>query len=244
MSADLSALLAALAGTPLPWLVLTLLAYLGALALYRRSGAHPLRIPVLTAVVFIVVVLIATGTPYATYRDGVSLLSLLIGPATVALAVPLYGQRARIRQMWRPLGIALLVGSTVAIASALLIAWALGGTLETLMSLAPKSATMPIALPVAERMGGLPSLAAVAVAITGIAGTILAGPVLRLLRIHDPAVRGFAVGLTAHAIGTARELQVHPTAGAFAALAMGLNGVATAVLVPVLVLCLRWLGAS
>ena len=244
MSADLSALLAALAGTPLPWLVLTLLAYLGALALYRRSGAHPLLIPVLPAVVFIVVVLMATGTPYATYRDGVSLLSLLIGPATVALAVPLYGQRARIRQMWRPLGIALLVGSTVAIASALLIAWALGGTLETLMSLAPKSATMPIALPVAERMGGLPSLAAVAVAITGIAGTILAGPVLRLLRIHDPAVRGFAVGLTAHAIGTARELQVHPTAGAFAALAMGLNGVATAVLVPVLVLCLRWLGAS
>ena len=244
MSADLSALLAALAGTPLPWLVLTLLAYLGALALYRRSGAHPLLIPVLTAVVFIVVVLMATGTPYATYRDGVSLLSLLIGPATVALAVPLYGQRARIRQMWRPLGIALLVGSTVAIASALLIAWALGGTLETLMSLAPKSATMPIALPVAERMGGLPSLAAVAVAITGIAGTILAGPVLRLLRIHDPAVRGFAVGLTAHAIGTARELQVHPTAGAFAAMAMGLNGVATAVLVPVLVLCLRWLGAS
>ena len=244
MSADLSALLAALAGTPLPWLVLTLLAYLGALALYRRSGAHPLLIPVLTAVVFIVVALMATGTPYATYRDGVSLLSLLIGPATVALAVPLYGQRARIRQMWRPLGIALLVGSTVAIASALLIAWALGGTLETLMSLAPKSATMPIALPVAERMGGLPSLAAVAVAITGIAGTILAGPVLRLLRIHDPAVRGFAVGLTAHAIGTARELQVHPTAGACAALAMGLNGVATAVLVPVLVLCLRWLGAS
>lgn len=241
MTTDLPALAAALAGTPLPWLVLTLLAYLGALALYRRSGAHPLLIPVFTAVVAIVAVLMATGTPYATYRDGVSLLSLLIGPATVALAVPLYGQRARIRQMWRPLGIALLVGSTAAIASAVLIAWALGGTLETLMSLAPKSATMPIALPVAERMGGLPSLAAVAVAITGIAGAIVAGPLLRLLRIHDPAVRGFAIGLTAHAIGTARELQVHPTAGAFAALAMGLNGVATAVLVP---LCTQWLRAS
>lgn len=241
MTTDLPALAAALAGTPLPWLVLTLLAYLGALALYRRSGAHPLLIPVFTAVVAIVAVLMATGTPYATYRDGVSLLSLLIGPATVALAVPLYGQRARIRQMWRPLGIALLVGSTAAIASAVLIAWALGGTLETLMSLAPKSATMPIALPVAERMGGLPSLAAVAVAITGIAGAIVAGPLLRLLHIHDPAVRGFAIGLTAHAIGTARELQVHPTAGAFAALAMGLNGVATAVLVP---LCTQWLRAS
>lgn len=244
MSADLPDLVATLASTPLPWLVLTLLAYLGAVAIYRRSGAHPLLIPVFTAVVVIVAVLMATGTPYATYRDGVSLLSLLIGPATVALAVPLYGQRERIRQMWRPLGIALVVGSTAAIASALLIAWALGGSLETLMSLAPKSATMPIALPVAERMGGLASLAAVAVAITGIAGAILAGSLLRLLRIHDPAVRGFAIGLTAHAIGTARELQVHPTAGAFAALAMGLNGVATALLVPLFVLCVQWLRAS
>ncbi len=230
-----------LARSPLPWLVLTLLAYAGALALYRRSGAHPLLIPVLTAVAAIVAVLLATGTPYATYRQGVELLSFLVGPATVALAVPLFAQRGRIRQLWRPLSVALLVGCTVAIASALLLAWALGGTRETLMSLAPKSATMPIALPVAERMGGLPSLAAVAVAITGIAGAVLAAPLLRLLRVQDPAVRGFAIGLTAHAIGTARELQVHPTAGAFAALAMGLNGVATAVLVPLCVAAMRWL---
>lgn len=230
-----------LARSPLPWLVLTLLAYAGALALYRRSGAHPLLIPVLTAVAAIVAVLLATGTPYATYRQGVELLSFLVGPATVALAVPLFAQRGRIRQLWRPLGVALLVGCTVAIASALLLAWALGGTRETLMSLAPKSATMPIALPVAERMGGLPSLAAVAVAITGIAGAVLAAPLLRLLRVQDPAVRGFTIGLTAHAIGTARELQVHPTAGAFAALAMGLNGVATAVLVPLCVAAMRWL---
>lgn len=230
-----------LARSPLPWLVLTLLAYAGALALYRRSGAHPLLIPVLTAVVAIVAVLLATGTPYATYRQGVELLSFLVGPATVALAVPLFAQRGRIRQLWRPLSVALLVGCTVAIASALLLAWALGGTRETLMSLAPKSATMPIALPVAERMGGLPSLAAVAVAITGIAGAVLAAPLLRLLRVQDPAARGFAIGLTAHAIGTARELQVHPTAGAFAALAMGLNGVATAVLVPLCVAAMRWL---
>jgi predicted murein hydrolase (TIGR00659 family) len=230
-----------LARSPLPWLVLTLLAYAGALALYRRSGAHPLLIPVLTAVAAIVAVLLATGTPYATYRQGVELLSFLVGPATVALAVPLFAQRGRIRQLWRPLSVALLVGCTVAIVSALLLAWALGSTRETLMSLAPKSATMPIALPVAERMGGLPSLAAVAVAITGIAGAVLAAPLLRLLRVQDPAVRGFTIGLTAHAIGTARELQVHPTAGAFAALAMGLNGVATAVLVPLCVAAMRWL---
>ena len=230
-----------LARSPLPWLVLTLLAYAAALALYRRSGAHPLLIPVLTAVAAVVAVLLATDTPYATYREGVQLLTLLVGPATVALAVPLYAQRDRIRALWRPLCVALLAGSLAAIVSALLLAWALGGSWETLMSLAPKSATMPIALPVAERMGGLPSLAAVAVAITGIAGAVMAAPLLRLLRVTDPAVRGFAIGLTAHAIGTARELQVHPTAGAFAALAMSLNGVATAVLVPLCVAAMPWL---
>ncbi|MBO9679416.1 MAG: LrgB family protein [Acidovorax sp.] len=237
----LPALAAWLLASPLPWLVLTMLAYVLTLALYRRSGAHPLLIPPLTATALVVAVLLLTGTPYATYREGVGLLSFLIGPATVALAVPLFAQRGRIRQLWRPLSVALLVGCTVAIVSALLLAWALGGTRETLMSLAPKSATMPIALPVAERMGGLPSLAAVAVAVTGIAGAVLAAPLLRLLRVQDPAVRGFAIGLTAHAIGTARELQVHPTAGAFAALAMGLNGVATAVLVPLCVAAMRWL---
>ena len=224
-----------LQGSALPWLVLTMGVYLAALALYKRSGCHPLLIPVFTAVVVIVSLLLLTGTPYATYREGTQLLSFLIGPATVALAVPLFAQRERIRQLWRPISVALLVGCTVAIVSALLLAWALGASYETLMALAPKSATMPIALPVAERIGGAPSLAAVAVAITGIAGAVLVVPLLRLLRVHDPAVRGFAIGLTAHAIGTARELQVHPTAGAFAALAMGLNGVATAVLVPVCV---------
>ncbi|MDD2712403.1 MAG: LrgB family protein [Simplicispira sp.] len=224
-----------LAQSPLPWLVLTLLAYLAGVWLFQRSGGSPLLIPVLTAVVMVVGVLWLTGTPYPVYFEGVQPLYFLIGPATVALAVPLYGQWERIRQMWRPIGIALLVGSSAAIVSALGVAWALGGSLETMMSLAPKSASMPFALPVAERLGGLASLAAVAVAITGIAGTIMARPLLNLLRVHDPAVRGFAVGLTAHAIGTAREIQDNPTAGAFAALAMGLNGIATAVLVPVLV---------
>ena len=238
----MDALTAWLAASPLSWLVLTMLAYTLTMALYRRSGAHPLLIPPLTGTALVVAVLLATGTPYATYREGTGLLTLLIGPATVALAVPLYAQRERIRALWRPLCVALLAGCVAAIVSALLIAWALGGSWETLMSLAPKSATMPIALPVAERLGGLPSLAAVAVAVTGIAGAVLAAPLLRLLRVQDPAVRGFAIGLTAHAIGTARELQVHPTAGAFAALAMSLNGVATAVLVPLCVAAMPWLG--
>ena len=231
-----------LANSSLPWLTLTVLAYLGAVWLYRRSGNSPYLIPVLPAVIVVVAVLLLTGTPYPLYFGHVEALYFLIGPATVALAVPLFGQLGRIRQMWRPLGVALVVGSSAAIVSAVLVAWALGGSLETILSLAPKSASMPFALPVAERLGGLASLAAVAVAITGILGAVVGRPVLNALGIENHAVRGFAVGLTAHAIGTARALQVSETAGAFSALAMGLNGIATAVLVPLFIALLQWLG--
>lgn len=232
MSAALLDMDIPLAHTPLPWLTLTLLAYGGALWLYRRSAQNPLLLPVLTAVAAIVLVLTFTKTPYPVYAEGNRLFSALIGPATVALAVPLWGQLDRLKQMWLPVMVALVAGSSTAIVSAVLLAWALGGSIETLMSLAPKSATMPIAMAVAEQVGGLASLAAAAVALTGIAGTMMARPLLAGLRLHDPAVCGFAVGLTTHAIGTARELQFNETAGAFAALAMGLNGVATALLVP------------
>lgn len=227
--------LAQLSSTHLPWLVLTMLVYLATMALYRRSNCHPLLIPVFPAVVIIVCILLATDTPYATYKQGVEWLNILIGPATVALAIPLYTQRARIRALWRPISVALLVGCVVALFSAMGIAWALGGSWETIISLAPKSATIPIALPMSERFGGLPSLAAVAVAVTGISGCMLAPLLMRIVRSNDPAVEGFAQGLTAHAIGTARSIQINPTAGAFAALAMGLNGVLTAVLMPLCV---------
>ena len=242
MSGAAERLAALLADSPVPWLTLTVLAYLGAVWLYYQSGSSPYLIPILPAVVVVVSVLLLTGTPYPLYFEHVEALYFLIGPATVALAVPLYGQLHRIRQMWKPLTAALLVGSSAAIVSAVLVAWVLGGSLETILSLAPKSASMPFALPVAERLGGLASLAAVAVAITGILGAVVARPLLNALGVKDQAVRGFAVGLTAHAIGTARALQVNDTAGAFAALAMGLNGVATAVLVPLFIALLQWLG--
>lgn len=223
-----------LAQSPLLWLTLTVLVYLGALALYRRSGLNPLVNPVLVSVAAIVTVLLLTRTPYPQYFEGAKFVHFLIGPATVALAIPLYHQLARLKRMAWPVGIALLSGCVTAIVSAVGIGWLLGATPETLRSLAPKSSTMPIAMGVAERIGGLPSLAAVAVAVTGISGAIMARSLFNLLKIQDPAVRGFAVGVASHAIGTARALQVHEQAGAFSALAMALNGIATALLVPLL----------
>lgn len=224
-----------LAATPLLGLTLTLLAYQGAYWLYSRSGMNPLANPVAIAVAIIVALLTLTGTPYATYFEGAQFVHFLLGPATVALAVPLYAQLPRLKRMLGPALIALLAGSITAILSAIAIGWALGGSRETLLSLAPKSVTTPIAMGIAEKIGGLPSLTAVLVVTTGILGAVMARALFNALGCHDHAIRGFAVGVAAHGIGTARAFQVSETAGAFAALAMGLNGLATALLLPLLI---------
>lgn len=231
---SLSTALDALARSPLLWMTVTLLVYLSAVWVFRRSGKNTLLIPVLTGVTVIIALLTMTGTPYPVYYEGTHFIHFFVGPVIVALAVPLYKQIARLKAIWFPVTVALIAGSSTAIVSAVLIGWALGGSMATLVSLAPKSATMPIAMALTDRFHGVVALAAVAVAITGIAGTIMARPLLNLIRVHDPAVRGFSLGLTAHAIGVSRALQHSETAGAFSALAMALNGVATALLVPLL----------
>lgn len=231
-------LLALAAASSVFWLAVTLAAYLAGLWLYQRSGGSPFLLPVITAVVVIVTLLLLTGVPYADYAAHARPLIFLIGPATVALAVPLHGQMARIRAVWRPVCLALLAGSLTAIVSAFGIAWLLGAELRTLLSLGSKSATMPVAMDVTALAGGLPSLTSVAVALTGISGAMLAGGLCRVMRIQDAATRGFALGVTAHAIGVARGFQDDETTGAFAALGMGLNAIATAILVPVVLLAL------
>lgn len=223
-----------LAASPLLGLTVTLLAYQAGVWLHRRSGMHPLANPVLLAVMALIGVLTWAGVPYERYFEGAQFVHFLLGPATVALAVPLHANWARVKSMAGPILVALLVGSVTASLSAVIIAHLLGASPATLFSLAPKSVTTPIAMGIAERVGGLPSLTAVLVIATGIVGAVLARPLFDLMGIRDLAVRGFAVGLASHGIGTARAFQVSPTAGAFAALAMGLNGVVTAVLVPVL----------
>ncbi|CAM5353957.1 LrgB family protein [Eoetvoesiella caeni] len=224
----------ALSVTPVLWLTFTLMAYIAALWLYRRCDSNPLLLPVLTAVIVVVGALLLTGTPYPVYEQGTELLIFFIGPATVALAVPLYGQLPQLKRMWKPVCVALLAGSVTAIVSSVGIAWVLGASLETMLSLAPKSATTPIAMEVTRVVGGLPSFATVAVAITGISGAIMTSWLLALVGIKDPVVKGFTLGLTAHAIGTARAFQFGERAGASSALAMSLNGILTAILVPIL----------
>lgn len=221
-----------LSATPLVWLTLTLIAYQIAFAAYRRSGWNPAVNPVALAVTLIVSLLLATGTDYQTYFDGAQFVHFLLGPATVALAIPLYDQRARLAKLWLPLLLGLTAGAVTAIVSAVVIARALGATRETMMSLVPKSVTTPVAMGISEKLGGLPSLTAVMVILTGMLGAMLARPLLNLLRISHAPTRGFAVGVAAHGIGTARAFQVSEESGAFAGLAMGLTALVTAFIAP------------
>ena len=224
-----------LSATPLLGLTVTLLVYQVAYWIYRRANFNPLLNPVALAVATLVLLLTLTGTPYQTYFDGAQFVHFLLGPATVALAIPLYAQLDKLKRLLLPLLAALLAGALTAIVSAVGIAWLLGASRTTLISLAPKSVTTPIAMGITEKMGGLPSLTAVLVVATGIIGAVTAKYVLDFLRVRDHGVRGFAVGVAAHGIGTARAFQVSEEAGAFAGLAMGLNGLATALLFPLLI---------
>ncbi|WP_374980049.1 LrgB family protein [Pseudomonas solani] len=218
---------------PLFHLALTLGAYQLALLLFEKTRSV-LAQPVLVGTLLVVAALLACGIDYANYRSASSMLWLLLGPATVALAVPLYLNLPRIRQLFWPVLIALAVGGTVTLALTLLLAHLLGAGHAMLMTLAPKSVTSPIAILVAEQLGGSASLAAVFVMITGVLGAALGPALLRMARVTHPAARGLALGLTAHAVGTAQALQENSETGAFAALAMSLAGVATAVLLPVM----------
>jgi predicted murein hydrolase (TIGR00659 family) len=233
MTPRLSEIWVYLSASPLLGLTLTLLAYQGAYALHRRCGGHPLANPVLIAVATLVGLLWVTGTPYRTYFDGAQFVHFLLGPATVALAIPLHAQLGRLKRMALPLLAALVVGSLTAALSAVAIGSLLGASKATLLSLAPKSVTTPIAMGIAERIGGLPSLTAVLVITTGIIGAVGARYIYRALGIQDDAVKGFAMGIASHGIGTARAFQESEQMGAFAALAMGLNGLMTALLLPV-----------
>jgi predicted murein hydrolase (TIGR00659 family) len=232
MSAPLEQVWVYLAASPLAALTLTLVAYQAGFALYRKCGFHPLANPVLIAVVLIASLLLAGGIDYATYFDGAQFVHFLLGPATVALAIPLYRQLARVRRSALAILVSLLAGSAFAAVSAVGIAAALGASPETLASLAPKSVTAPVAMGISREIGGLPSLTAVMVILTGILGAALGPLVLDLVRVRDWRARGFAIGVAAHGIGTSRALLVNETAGAFSGLAMGLNAIATAILVP------------
>lgn len=228
-----------LGASPLLWLAATLLSYRVACQIQAWAKFSALANPVAISVAILVLVLKATGTPYQTYFDGAQFVHFLLGPATVALAIPLYQQIDKLRRDWLALVAGALAGGGAAIATAMGIGWMLGASPVTILSLAPKSVTMPIAIGITGKIGGVPSLTSAFVMLTGILGTVAAQGILDKMNIADDSIRGFALGVAAHGIGTSRAFQHSQEMGAFAGLAMGLSGVLTALILPFM---LRLLG--
>lgn len=235
MNARLAETWVYLARSPLLWLALTVTTYALGDELYRRLRRHPLVHPVLTSVLTLATIVLASGTPYPTFFEGAQFVHFLLGPAIVALAVPLHRELHRERAVAAPLSVALIAGSVTAVVTALGAARLAGASRETLISLAPKSVTAPVAMGIAEKLGGLPSLAASLVLLTGVLGAVIGPWLLGRLGVTHPAATGFALGVASHGLGTARAFELSETAGAFSGLAMGLNALVTSLLVPLLV---------
>ncbi|MEZ5537427.1 MAG: LrgB family protein [Thiolinea sp.] len=221
-----------LADTPLLWLWLTLLCYQLALWLQRISGRAAWANPVALSTFMVGGVILISGVSYKQYFSGAQFIHFLLGPTVVALALPLVLHWKSVRRALWPLLFSLLAGSAIAIICAVGLAYLFGLDEVLVKSVAPKSATAPIAMGIAESTGGIASLAAVSAVITGIIGASIATPLLNRLHFRDWRARGFAVGLNCHGIGTAHAFTIHPIAGVYATVGMALNGMLTAVLTP------------
>lgn len=222
-----------LLATPLFGVGLTLGVYFLAQKLYLRTGSIFFN-PVAVSIAGIILLLEGFRIPYRSYAVGGDLVLFLLGPSVVALALPLYQRRREILAKKIPILTGILAGALTSIVTASGLAWLLGGSREVVLSMAPKSVTTPIAIGIAEKIGGLPPLTAAIVVLTGCLGAICGPEFCRAIGIRDPAAMGLAVGTASHGIGTARMLELDHLGGAVAGLAIGLNGLATAFLVPLL----------
>jgi predicted murein hydrolase (TIGR00659 family) len=223
----------------LAWLALTIGLYLGAQRIQSAMKGNPLANTVLLAALPIMAALNFWHVPVEAYQEGGVVLLWLLGPATVALAIPLYLNFSHVRAAWLPMLVALIVGSAVAVIASVGIGYALGASIETLRSLAPKTVTTPIAMGIAQSIGGIPALTAAFVIFTGIIGAVSASALFRLVRVNDARARGFAMGIAAGGIGTARAFQESLLTGTFSGVGMTLNGILTAIWLPVI-----WLAFS
>lgn len=218
---------------PLFGVVLTLLAFYIGQQLYLRLGKRAYLQPVVAGMALVIAVLLLLGISYRDYYQSSNPLNLMLGPATVALAVPLYQNMRRIRDLFVPIMLTIVCGSVITVGLAAGIMWLFDAAPTSIISMTTKSITTPIAMAVSEKLGGLPSLSAVLVMFTGALGAVIGVPLMRRMGVQDDAVKGMALGLTAHAIGTARALEESEECGAFSALAMGITGVMTAIALPI-----------
>lgn len=220
--------------SPLPWVLVTVVAYEAGRRLRERTG-HPLAQPVLIALVVDAIAVKASGTSYDDFSSATSLISFFLGPATVALAIPLHRQTHRLRGLVLPMLAGIVAGAVVSVTSGILLVRLLGGGETLARTMGPKSTTTPVAIALSQRFDGIPALSAVFAILIGTLGAVIGPAVLDLLRIRERRARGLALGAVSHGVGTSRALHDDPVEGAFAGLSMGLSALATCLVMPLLV---------
>ncbi|MBW3571221.1 MAG: LrgB family protein [Gemmatimonadetes bacterium] len=231
--ADAAAALLALAAT--------LAVYAAARGLQRRLKSVWLH-PVLVSIMVLIAALRVLGIDYEEYDRGGRILTFFLGPAVVALGLPLARQMEEIGRRGRALLLSLLAGAAIGTLSATLVAALLGASGPVVRSLAPRAVTTPIAIGIAERVGGLPALSAVVAIFTGVLGAVIGPPLLRAAGVRSRTAFGLAMGAAAHGVGTARAAEEGEVEAASSGLAIGLMGVFTAVLAPLVLALLERLG--
>ena len=217
---------------PLFWLTLTIGSYLIADFIYRKSNLFPLLNPVAISVLLVSLILIIFNIQYERYFDGAKFIHFLLGPATVALAIPIYRKWDLIVSNSKAIFVSLILGSFFAIFITYVLSLQFELQEELIFSLLPRSVTAPIAMGISEIIGGIPSLTAIITLITGVIGASLGVFVFDIMKLKKMEARGFSLGLASHGIGTARAMSRDKNAGVFAAVGMGLSGLITSIIVP------------
>lgn len=226
-----------LTSSPLFGVTLTLLMFRLAINLKER-WPHPLVNPLLVGIGSIILILVLLGIPYEAYSIGGAYIHFLLGPATVVLAIPLYKQMGLLKKNLIPILVGVLSGSIFAMAAIILIGKITGLPELLILSLIPKSVTMPIGIEVAQTLGGIPAITVIAIVVTGLTGAVFGGAILRIGKIQDPVAQGIAIGTSAHALGTTKAIEMGETQGGMSGLAIGLAGIITAILAPLILIML------
>lgn len=220
--------------SPLVLVLVTVVGYLIGCEVRDRTNGHPLAQPVVVAIAVVAPTIALLDVDYDTYLADVSLITFWLGPATVALAVPLHRQAHRLKGFVVPLIATVAVGAVVSVAAGVLLVRLAGGTEVLQRTMAPKATTTPVSLALSQTLGGIPPLSAALTIMVGILGAIAAPTVLTWARVRDDRARGLAIGSVSHGIGTARALHESPAEGAFSGLGMGLTALVTSLLMPAL----------
>lgn len=224
----------AIINSPLFGILLTLVAFEIGVTISKKFKYSFLN-PLLIANVLIVGFLLLTGISLESYNVGGDYISVMLSPATVVLAVPLYRQISKLKQFWKPILAGIFAGSLTSLACVIVVSKLIGLSDTLMLSLLPKSITIPMGSVVSAQIGGIPSVTIIAITITGITGAVAAPAVCRFCRIKHKVAQGIAIGTASHALGTTRAMEMGEVQGAMSSLSIGVAGLFTAIVAPIII---------